>query len=290
MKMNERCIPCVINRQYDRIANEQDPNKKLIYMKQILKIIADSSNEETMPWITNTIEQLYNKTFPELQLSYTDIKKYYNQMVLQLENDIHKKISQQNDPLKYAIQLAIVGNYIDYGALKNVNANFFINLLEKANKTPINKKTYTKLKQDLEKSTSLLYICDNCGEIVLDKILIKQLLQQYPHLKIQAMVRGDEIINDATMADAKEVGLTNICNVIDNGLALAGTDLNHISQKALNAIHNADIIFSKGQANFETLCDNQLPIYYLLLCKCDLFANRFNLEKYTGVLFHEEAK
>lgn len=290
MKMNERCIPCLVNRQHDKIAKEKDSTKKITYMKEVLNIIANSSNEETMPWISNMVERLYNDTFPELQMPYATIKKQYNQLVLHLESDIKNKIMKQPDPLKYAIQLAIVGNYIDYGACSHVDQDFFMTLLEKANQTPIHDDIYQKLIHDLENYTSLLYICDNCGEIVFDKILIEQLSRQYPHLKITAMVRGDEIINDATMIDAKEVGLVDVCNVIDNGLALAGTDLTHISKNALNAVKTADIILAKGQANFETLCDNQFPIYYLLLCKCDLFTERFNLEKYTGVLFCEQNK
>jgi len=103
------------------------------------------------------------------------------------------------------------------------------------------------------------------------------------------MVRGGEVINDATMIDAQDVHLQSICHVIDNGIAMAGTDIRHISQQAFQAIQDADIILAKGQANFETLCGNGLPVYYLLLCKCDLFAERFSLPKYKGVLFHEDS-
>ena len=91
------------------------------------------------------------------------------------------------------------------------------------------------------------------------------------------------------MIDAQDVHLQSICHVIDNGIAMAGTDIRHISQQAFQAIQDADIILAKGQANFETLCGNGLPVYYLLLCKCDLFAERFSLPKYKGVLFHEDS-
>ena len=173
--------------------------------------------------------------------------------------------------------------------MDEVDANFFLDLLAKADEDVLDSQKYAALKQDLANARRLLYICDNCGEILLDKLLIEQLQFQYPHLSITAMVRGGEVINDATMIDAQDVHLQSICHVIDNGIAMAGTDIRHISQQAFQAIQDADIILAKGQANFETLCGNGLPVYYLLLCKCDLFAERFSLPKYKGVLFHEDS-
>lgn len=242
-----------------------------------------------MPWLSNQIDALYAKTFPHAVLPYATIKKHYNEMMCAMEADIRKQIQCKEDALAYAIQLARVGNYIDFGALDEVDANFFLDLLAKADEDVLDSQKYAALKQDLANARRLLYICDNCGEILLDKLLIEQLQFQYPHLSITAMVRGGEVINDATMIDAQDVHLQSICHVIDNGIAMAGTDIRHISQQAFQAIQDADIILAKGQANFETLCGNGLPVYYLLLCKCDLFAERFSLPKYKGVLFHEDS-
>ena len=268
---------------------ESDEKKKLSYMKEVLHILGNSKDEETMPWLSNQIDALYAKTFPHAVLPYATIKKHYNEMMCAMEADIRKQIQCKEDALAYAIQLARVGNYIDFGALDEVDANFFLDLLAKADEDVLDSQKYAALKQDLANARRLLYICDNCGEILLDKLLIEQLQFQYPHLSITAMVRGGEVINDATMIDAQDVHLQSICHVIDNGIAMAGTDIRHISQQAFQAIQDADIILAKGQANFETLCGNGLPVYYLLLCKCDLFAERFSLPKYKGVLFHEDS-
>ena len=288
MEMNARCIACLIKKQDEKIRKESDEKKKLSYMKEVLHILGNSKDEETMPWLSNQIDALYAKTFPHAVLPYAAIKKHYNDMMCAKEADIRKQIQCKEDALAYAIQLARVGNYIDFGALDEVDANFFLALLAKADEDLLDTQKYTALKQDLAKAQRLLYICDNCGEILLDKLLIEQLQFHYPHLSITAMVRGGEVLNDATMRDAQDVHLQSICHVIDNGIAMAGTDIHHISQQAFQAIQDADIILAKGQANFETLCGNGLPVYYLLLCKCDLFAERFSLPKYKGVLFHED--
>ena len=290
MKMDERCIPCIINNQDRKIQKECDHTKKINYMKHVLRIIGNSGNDETMPWISSQIDALFKETFPERGLDYASIKKHYNTMMVNMEDDLRKNILEQEDPLKYAIQLAIVGNYIDFGALQNVDTNFFMDLLEQAHQNPIDQKTYEQFKEDLKHAKKVMYICDNCGEVLLDKLCIEQIKRNYPHIQICAMVRGAEVINDASMVDATDIHLMDVCEVTTNGIALAGTDLVHICEESRKRIYEADVIISKGQANFETLSDNGLPIYFMLLCKCDLFAQRFGLEKYTGVLFYEQKR
>lgn len=287
MKMNARCISCLIKKQDEKIRKEDDDSKKLKYMKEVLHILGNSKDEETMPWLSQQIDALYAKTFPAHTLPYAKIKKHYNRMMCNMEDELRKQIQSKKDALAYAIQLARVGNYIDFGALDEVHTDFFMELLEKAEADKLDESVYAAFKQDLAKANKLVYICDNCGEILLDKLLIEQLIAAYPQLRIQAMVRGGEVINDASKIDAQDVSLMCVCEVIDNGIAMAGTDLSHISKQALHTLQQADVIISKGQANFETLCGNGLPIYYLLLCKCDLFAERFQLPKYKGVFFHE---
>lgn len=133
-----------------------------------------------------------------------------------------------------------------------------------------------------------MYLTDNCGEIVMDKILIQQIQKKYPDLEIAILVRGAEVINDATMEDAAQVGLTEIARVLPNGTDIAGTWLEELSQEAKAVLESADVIISKGQGNFETLRKCGLNIYYIFLCKCDLFANTFQVPKLTGMLINEK--
>ena len=128
MEMNARCIACLIKKQDEKIRKESDEKKKLSYMKEVLHILGNSKDEETMPWLSNQIDALYAKTFPHAVLPYATIKKHYNEMMCAMEADIRKQIQCKEDALAYAIQLARVGNYIDFGALDEVDAVSYTHL------------------------------------------------------------------------------------------------------------------------------------------------------------------
>ena len=151
----------------------------------------------------------------------------------------------------------------------------------------VDEKEWTALKADLQKAKTLTYLTDNCGEIVLDKLFIKKIKEVYPHLDITVIVRGDKVLNDATLEDAKAVGLTDVVKVIGNGSSIAGNALGYISEEAETLICNADVVISKGQGNFESLNGCGLNIYYLFLCKCDWFVRRFKMKRLTGILIND---
>lgn len=133
----------------------------------------------------------------------------------------------------------------------------------------------------------MVYLLDNCGEIVLDKLLIRLLQVLYPNLKITAVVRGGEVVNDATMEDARMTGLTEIVDVIGNGDDVAGTILSRVSPECLQIIEQADVILAKGQGNFESLHGCGKNVYYLFLCKCDWFMRKFQAERFQGMFVNE---
>ncbi|HBQ73772.1 MAG TPA: hypothetical protein DD755_03480, partial [Erysipelotrichaceae bacterium] len=108
---------------------------------------------------------------------------------------------------------------------------------------------------------AVLYLCDNCGEIVLDKLLILQLQKHFPHLQITVMVRGGEVLNDATMRDVRQIHLDEVCPCTSSQVPLAGCDLRHIGEDARALLASSDMIIAKGQANFESLYGCGLPIY-----------------------------
>jgi uncharacterized protein with ATP-grasp and redox domains len=148
---------------------------------------------------------------------------------------------------------------------------------------------YADLRADLAKARRLVILTDNCGEIVMDKLLTETIHRLYPNLGITVLVRGGEVLNDATMEDAVQIGFDRMegITVLGNGDRLAGTDLTRISPEARAAITEADLILAKGQGNFETLQGCGLNIYYAFLCKCRFFADRFGVPVYTGMLVRE---
>lgn len=286
MRLSAQCIGCIMGNRERSCRGKGSEEERMYFLKECMRIMVEAK-DETMPWLTTQMDELYEKMFPK-NIDYASIKHKFNQMMLSREEAFKKQIAESEDPLKMAIQFAQTGNYIDYGALDEVKDDLLEVLLNKCSEKPLNENEYTYFKEDLTKAKNLLYITDNCGEVVLDKYLIEEIQRQYPHLKVRVMVRGGEVINDATRIDAQEIGLYDVCEVVDSGVAMCGCDIDRISKEALSHVKEADVIIAKGQANFETLFENKLPVYYLLLCKCDNFVARFDMEKFAPVFMKEE--
>lgn len=287
IRLNTDCINCMLKRYLSRIPDNLSEAERLEYMQMICEKIASASMEEGAPVLVQAIKQEMKIRY-QIQEDFTEEKHYFNGLMLQKEDETENVIRNSKDSLKLALQYSMTGNYIDFGSMNVVDEEYLKRLLETVEERPIDTKTYDDMCMDLSHAKSLVFITDNCGEIVLDKVLIKVIKEQYPNIEITVMVRGGETLNDATMKDAEEVGMTRLVNVIHNGNDIAGTCINKLSKEALKTLEEADIILSKGQANFETLRGCGKNIYYIFLCKCDMFANRFGVEKYTGMFLNDK--
>ena len=178
---------------------------------------------------------------------------------------------------------------LDYlGVSGNIDDQMLENLLNKVNDLNISKQEVKYLEEELKDAKTLLYITDNCGEIVLDKIFIEELKKRYKNLEIIVMVRGGLAINDATIEDAEEVGLTKIVSVISNGAAITGTVKEQLSKEARKYLDSADVIIAKGMGNFESMFEEGINPYYLFLCKCELFTTRFGVQLFDPIFCKEE--
>ena len=151
----------------------------------------------------------------------------------------------------------------------------------------MSQETYAKFTKDLQTAKKLVYLTDNCGEILLDKLLLETIAAAAPQAERIIIVRGEPVLNDATMEDALQVGIDTLGKVFPNGTNIAGTYLPWVSAEAKEAIDEADILVSKGQGNFESLHGCGLNIYYLFLCKCQWFMERFGLPQFSGVFINE---
>lgn len=285
-RLNSDCIKCILYRYLERVPKELPSDKWTEYYQSLCKIIGEASTEEGAPVVVHTIkEKLYD--LYGVREDFTKEKYYFNHMMLLNEPIIEESVYSASDPLKKALQYAMTGNYIDFGTMNVVNEEYLQQLLKTVDERPVSENVYLNMQNNLSVAKKLMFITDNCGEIVLDKVLIKTIKEQYPQVEITVMVRGGETLNDATMKDAEEVGVTDLVKVIHNGNDIAGTCLNKLSEEALRCLDEADLILSKGQANFETLRGCGKNIYYIFLCKCDIFANRFGVEKYTGMFLND---
>lgn len=287
MKVSAECMHCLVKRQAENIKKYPDEEKKAAYLGKVLGIIANHAAEEPAPVLLSHIGRLHEAYFGK-PFSFDELKKGYNAMMLEKETEIRGKIGQAADPLAVALRFAQIGNYIDFGAMDSVDDAKLMEFLKQAETLPLSEDTYQSFTEDLKTAKKLVYMTDNCGEVVLDKLLLETIKQTVPHLEMTIIVRGEPVLNDATMEDALQVGLETCGKVIPNGTNIAGTYLPWVSAEAKDALEEADLLISKGQGNFESLHGCGLNIYYLFLCKCQWFMERFGLPQYSGVFLNEK--
>jgi uncharacterized protein with ATP-grasp and redox domains len=208
--------------------------------------------------------------------------------MLQIEDSVRAHIESADDKLYRAVQYAMTGNYIDFGLVNAVSSDKLGELIESAPDMDLGP-VFGRFRDDVEKAGSLVYVLDNCGEVVFDKLCIETIRALYPSLRVTALVRGMPAYNDVTLADAREVGLHAVVPVVGNGDYIPGTMLSRISDEARALLESADVIVSKGMGNYETLEGCGLNVYYLLLCKCDRFMREFQKPRFASVFIAERS-
>ena len=224
MQVTAECIYCTFD-QAERhyMAFETDGEKRTEFLKQVCKIVGDAEKEITAPELYGRILPVIAKAAGKQDL-FEDEKHVFNQAVLKMEADIWQHIDEADDKLYRALQYAMTGNYIDFGASAGITEEKLHKMIETAVDIDLGD-VYDAFKEDLKNAKTLVYLHDNCGEIVFDKICIAEILKLYPQLVVTSIVRGMPTLNDVTMADAEETQLTELVEVIGNGTAIPGTAL-----------------------------------------------------------------
>ncbi len=286
-KLCASCIRCLVDRQEERIAGLKEEETRAAYMKQLCRIIAEAGPEDTVPVLVERVNVIYRQLFGELT-DFTEIKKEFNRLMLSAEKELEVKIRASADPVKTAMLYARAANYIDFGAYSHVSRDTLSTLLEKAAADELEEEVYELLCRDLETAKELVYVTDNCGEVVADKLVIRILKERWRDLHVTVLVRGAQALNDATLEDARQTGLSEEADVMANGSGVTGTPLACISPQAKELLEKADVIIAKGQGNYETMNGCGLNVYYSFLCKCDWFQKRFGLSQNKGVLIREK--
>jgi len=210
---------------------------------------------------------------------YAGVKIESNRLSMNCAELLQKKIDNSEFPMETGLQIAAAGNIIDFGAKNHATLNL-VEELEQLTTIPFTRYDLEPFKAAISDATTMLYICDNCGEIVFDMLFMKQLMHNYPNLKIIAAVRDKPIINDATLEDACYVGLDRLVTTISSGSVYPGTILSETTEEFQSLFNNAGLILAKGQGNFETL----LPlanekIFFLLRIKCEFMADLAGVAK-----------
>lgn len=287
MKLSTSCMACMVRRQEEAVRNFPEEEEKAAFFREVLRTVANARDGDSAPVVTEQLSRLHERFFGK-PYSFQELKRKYNAELLRREAGISREIKKSDDPLLAALRFSRVGNYIDFGAMGSVDDEKLNSLLKRASEEQVDAAEYAAFRAGLNGASRLAFCTDNCGEIVLDRLFLQEIRRQYPSLSITVLVRGSEVLNDATLEDAEEIGLTEEFRVLPNGTGIAGTELSKICPEARAALEEADVIISKGQGNFETLHGCGLNIYYLFLCKCEWFTRRFGLEQFRGVFVNEK--
>ena len=280
MHILQSCAECLYERQKNKTDNAE-------YLAEIKSLLDNRKETDTSPYMVYLFNKAHLKYFGK-GADYSDIKKQYNDLVLSIEDSLRSEIDSAEDPLAKALMMSRIGNYIDFGAMNSVDSDEFLSLFRNTEMREDDAVTYERFLRDCASARSFLLICDNCGEIVLDKLMLEQLRARFPQLTVRAMVRGGDILNDATAEDAAYVGLDKVAELITNGEAIAGTVYEMLPSQAKEALDSADVILAKGQGNYESMSGQGRKVFYAFLCKCELFTNRFNVPKLTGMFIYED--
>ncbi len=278
--INTLCIECHLKKRFALARSLGTDEQANTFARKILKEISEAPPEMDSTWLASISDRILKEIYDLDPNRLKAEKEFSNKFVLERLPEIYGRIEKAKDPLYCALQFAVLGNYLDFSALHGeLSFDKFSEMLDAAEHSDLDKETYQKFCQDLEKGKNLLYIVDNAGEIVFDRVLAEKIHEKYPHLQITFSVRGGPVTNDATREDAAVAGIT--FPVIDSGVSICGTVLPFIGQELKQAMNDADVILAKGMGNTESLWGSDFNIYYAFLVKCIRFEQVFNKPKLT---------
>jgi len=294
MKLLPECSPCLekqIRNLTGLIGLKEDQAQQVL--GRLRDHLERKSDSLSAPEITAEIYTLIHRTFfPDVDLfdPYRELKKTTNEMAMEHYDRMCRLVAEAPSPLKMAVKVAAAGNIIDFGVKHHQDVNIE-DEVEGIGQLEFGIFDYPSFEETVKTARSILYIGDNAGEIVFDKVLIKTIANVNPSVEIVFAVRHRPIINDATMTDAMAVNMGEYATVISSGSVVPGTLLEETSTTFRKYFDAADMVIAKGQGNFETLSEvDKDPVYFLLRIKCEVVAGNIGSDKGSLVLWKHELK
>jgi len=272
MRTSLDCLSCFIRQALDAarmVSTDRSVHERIV--REVLLWASEMDLDQSPAVVGQRIHRRLRE-ITGVEDPYRAAKDHFNRLALSLLPELKAEIEAAPDRLTMAARLAIAGNVIDLAMNGNVTESDVRRSVSQALTEPFAGEQ-NGFRQAVTEARSILYLADNAGEIVFDRLLIEQLSPA----RVTLAVRGGPIINDATRADAQAVGLHEVAEIIDNGSDAPGTLLEDCSQEFKRRFNEADLILAKGQGNFETLSDDPHNIFFLFQAKCPVIAARVGL-------------
>lgn len=280
ISMNSLCLECRLRKDLATARQLGTDEQATAFARAHMELFLSLDKEENSAYFGGLLEDLFRKHYDVGPDRHKEEKIRSNRFVMERMETLVRRVQAQPDPVFAALQFSILGNYIDFSALRGeVSFETLDKMLDSALEMELDKEVYANFCRNLQQGKKLLYITDNAGEIGFDRIFAETLQRKYPHLQITFCVRGGPVSNDATREDAQAVGIS--FPVIDSGNAIGGTILRCINDETKAAMEEADVILAKGMGNTESLYGCDYNVYYAFLVKCDRFIQVFGKPKMT---------
>ncbi|MDO9513218.1 MAG: ARMT1-like domain-containing protein [Elusimicrobiota bacterium] len=294
MKTYLDCIPCFYRQALEasRLAGATEEKQKLI-LDELASVLPRLSMDITPPEIAISIYSIVNRV-TQMEDLYRDLKDRSTDLALKIYDRLKEIVVKSKEPLKTAARLAILGNIIDYGTQHSFALDEELDKILSASENLKGEVNYaifdfSKFQRALEKSETILYLADNAGETVFDRILIESINNIYGAARVIYAVKEKPVINDAVLRDAVRAGLDSCSEIVSSGSCAPGTLLTLCSAEFLKIFEKADTVISKGQGNFEVLNEVNRPIFFMFKAKCAVVARDIGCGIGDAILFYKQA-
>lgn len=284
MKLKHACLECIIRQTCQTLAHRQAGEAiSETILKDVREQLLEADWEQTPADLSNIAYHTVEQYFPgDL---FKEAKQLQNQEALACYPQLRQILEEEENRLLAAVRIAATGNIIDLGTRQQVD---IAREVRRIMHLPLAIDDTEKLRAMLVRPRKILYLADNAGEIVFDRILIEELLSRHA---VTVVVRGGPVINDATLEDAQAVGLTELVPVITTGSNRIGAPWGHVSEQYRQHYRESELVISKGQGNFETLSEqHDKDVFYILRAKCDIIAHELGVNHLDLIMQHAPAR
>ena len=286
LSIDSQCLLCHMERNIQLVRPLGTEEQTMAFARDLMRMYLEAPADVSSPWFNPQVAELLHRHYGLPLDRFRQEKAESNRFVLERMEDIRSRIARAEDPVLAGLQFAILGNYLDFSALRGqVSFDKLSDMLDQALNMELDQEVYRTFRRQLEEGKKLLYLTDNAGEIGFDRLFAEEIAKAHPQLEITFCVRGDIAINDATRLDAEAVGIP--FRVIDNGNNIPGTQLDRLGEEARQALAESDVILAKGMANVETMAGCGYNVYYAFLVKCQRFVSRYHKSLLTPMLVRE---
>ena len=281
------CLPCLLNQALKAAraaTGDEEIHRKVLnsFADMIPSLSLGLKPPEIAQQCYQMVRQLTGNSDP-----FREAKAEANRAALALYPRLKETVADSEDPLLTACKLAIAGNSIDLGP--SFSYGSIESIIDTALMSPLAVNHYEQFLMSINNSRRILYLGDNAGEIVFDRLLIEE-LHRIKELEIDFVVRERPVINDATLDDALATGMDKIAVIVTNGSDAPATILSQCSPEMLELYHSADVIIAKGQGNYESLSEEPDNIFFLLRVKCPLLAELVGVNVGDAILEQNVAR